>query len=77
MELFNVCRLNLQDIKEGRFEWEADGKTVTIDGAAAAAGEEGGAGGAGGAGGGDGVCGSFMLLLGDGWPRCGISIGVS
>lgn len=37
-----VATLNLQDIQEGRFSWEADGKQVTIDGAAAAKGEGGG-----------------------------------
>jgi archaellum component FlaG (FlaF/FlaG flagellin family) len=41
-ETGEVATLNLQDIKEGRFEFESEGKTVTIDGAAAAAGEEGG-----------------------------------
>lgn len=41
-ETGEIATLNLQDIEEGRFEWEADGKTVTIDGTAAAAGKEGG-----------------------------------
>jgi hypothetical protein len=40
-ETGEVATLNLEDIKEGRFGWEADGKTVTIDGAAAATGDEG------------------------------------
>lgn len=34
--------LDLDEIDEGRFSWEADGKTVTIDGSAATEGGEGG-----------------------------------
>lgn len=38
-ETGEIATLNLQDIKEGRFEWETDEGTVTFDGAAAASGE--------------------------------------